>query len=90
MRTRKVVKVVGKHVKGCAGVRSSRRGDWPTPWGPIAWGDFGSPVVKTRSPRGQNVVSWVQFVCNDTQCHARLYVSEQFILASATKKRGDR
>jgi hypothetical protein len=82
------IKVVGKHVKDCAGVRLTRKGDWRSPWGPIAYGDHGSPVIKTWRQYGKNgraLRTWVRFICNDTHCKAELHVEADFILTAAEK-----
>lgn len=84
------VKVVGKHVKGCAGERLTKTGDWPWPWGPIAWGEHGAPVMKTWRRYGMNgrsLRTWVVFVCNDTACKAQLHVEQDFILKAALSAR---
>lgn len=87
----KLVKVVGKHVKGCFAEKAQREGRWPTCWGPIAWGEHGEPVVKTWRKYGKNgkkLLTWVRFVCNCGGCPAELHVESDFILAAV--RRADR
>jgi len=84
----KQVKVVGKHVKGCSAVRAVKLGDWDTCWGPIAWGEYGEPVVKTWRKYGKNgkrLLTWVRFVCNNTACKAELHVEADLILRTAER-----
>jgi hypothetical protein len=82
----KLVKIVGRHVKGCSAVKLEKRGDWDTCWGPIAWGDRGQPIVTTVRKHRRSL-HWVQFLCNNTQCAARLYVEANFILAAEKRSR---
>lgn len=83
----KLVKVVGKHVKGCSAVKLEKSGQWDSCWGPIAWGTRGEPIVTTVRKNRRNL-HWVQFLCNSTACKARLYVEANFIL-QAVKQRDD-
>ena len=83
----RLVKVVGNHVKGCAGVRLTKEKGWPHPWGPIPWRDGDKPTVSTWRRYGKNgraLKTWVRFVCNDTKCKAELHVEAEFILKAAT------
>lgn len=85
----KLVKKVGKHRKDCFAVKAVRERDWKTPWGPIAWGDHGEPVVKTWRRYGKNgrkLLTWVRFVCNHSGCPAELHVESEFILNSASTR----
>jgi hypothetical protein len=80
------VKVVGKHVRGCFTMRGRRAGEWPSHWGPLAYGEHGDPVVKTERRYGKNgrkFIHWVRFICNDTSCMAELHVASDFILSAA-------
>lgn len=81
-------KVAVPHIKECAAVRLTKKGDWSTPWGPVAWGEHGDPVITTERRYGKNgrrFTKWVVFVCNDTACKARLHVSTDFVLTAAEK-----
>lgn len=85
----KQVKVVGKHVNGCAAVRLAKSGEWSTPWGPIAYGERGNATVNTWRHYGKNgrkLLTWVRFVCNDTDCKAELHVESALILKAATRE----
>ena len=85
----KQVKVVGKHVKGCSAVQQVKLGRWHTCWGPIAWGEYGEPVVKTWRRYGKNghkLLTWVRFICNNTTCKAELHVEADLILRHAESR----
>jgi hypothetical protein len=84
----KLVKVVGKHVKGCGALRHAQRGDWDTCWGPLAFGDYGKPIVRTERRYGKNgrvFYTWLRFVCNDTSCKAELHVEVDAVPLWAAK-----
>src|SRR3954462_12174308 len=71
----KMVKVVGKHVKGCFALKNAGTGFWNTQWGPIAYGRHGHPIVVTERRYGKNgrvYRHWVRFVCNNSECRAEL------------------
>jgi hypothetical protein len=81
-----MVKVVGKHVKGCFALKNAGTGFWNTQWGPIAYGRHGHPIVVTERRYGKNgrvYRHWVRFVCNNSECHAELHVEGDFILSAA-------
>lgn len=85
----KLVKVVGKHRKDCFAVKAVREGRWYTPWGPIAYGEHGAPVVKTWRKYGKNgrkLLTWVRFVCNHGGCKAELHVESEFILTAVADR----
>ena len=79
------VKLVGKHRKGCRALYFQRTGDRPTCWGPVAFGDYGHPIVTTArryGKHGRAFKHWLRFVCNDTECRAELHILTDAILDS--------
>lgn len=84
----KQVKIVGKHSRNCAGVRLTKEGSWSSPWGPLAFGDYGAPTINTWRKYGKNgrrLLTWMRFVCNDASCKAELHVESKLILRTAIK-----
>lgn len=80
------VKIVGKHCNGCYGVKNMKAGVWPTPWGPLAWGNHGEPTVRTErryGKLGRVFITWIRYVCNDTKCKAELHVQVDWIIERA-------
>ena len=79
----KDAKIVGLHIAECAEMRSVKNGTRNTCWGPTAWGEYGEPIITTERRYGKNgrvFISWLVFVCNDTECPARLHVRIDAIL----------
>lgn len=80
-------RVVGKHRKGCYALAAFRRGAWSTPWALI---DREQPAVyatkrgntKVETQRRNNY-RYLQFICNDTHCTAKVLVSEDAVLTMA-------
>jgi hypothetical protein len=78
--------VIVKHRRGCRALASAERGDWDRPWGPPPWRVEHGPstlwLTKTgrKSPKRRGEVMWIVFMCNDTQCPARLVVQLDAIL----------
>lgn len=86
--TDKLVKVVGSHIPNCSALKNRKSGLWTTEWGPIAFGEYGDPVVTTKRRYGKNWWAfryWLRFVCNDPSCRAELHVEKDFILNAAKK-----
>ena len=84
----RMVKVVGKHIKDCFAVKNRRSGQWPTEWGPIAYGRYGDPIVCTERRYGKKGVRfryWLRFICNCGGCPAELHVDSEFILQAAPR-----
>ncbi len=82
----KTVKVLGRHRKGCRAVLNEKNGTWDTCWGPLAFGAWGKPVVKTErryGKKGRAFKTWLRFICNDPQCKAELHVDASFVLSIA-------
>jgi hypothetical protein len=78
----RLVRVAGKHVKGCRAVHLATIGDWSTCWGPLA-----HPVVtkwRKYGRKGTKLQKWIRFKCNDINCKAELHVEAEFILAKAS------
>lgn len=79
----KTVKVVGRHVKGCWARANEKSGHWETCWGPLAYGEYGDPIVRTERRYGKTgrvFKYWLRYVCNDTKCRAELHVETEAIL----------
>ena len=84
----RLVKQVGKHRKDCFAIKNRKSGQWPTEWGPIAYGDHGAPIVVTErryGKKGRAFRHWVRFVCNCIGCKAELHVEAKFILRAARR-----
>ena len=67
-----------KHIKGCRALEYERKGVWRTCWGPMAWGAYGEPIIKTERKYGKvgrRIYTWLVFMCNCTDCPARLHVN---------------
>lgn len=82
------VKVVGKHLKDCFAVKNVREGVWNTQWGPVAYAEYGPPLITTKRRYGKNgwaFKHWLVFICNCHGCPARLHVETEFILDSVRK-----
>jgi hypothetical protein len=89
--TDRTVKVVGKHIKGCAAVREEKAGRWSTCWGPVAWGEYGQPIVRTMrryGKTGRAMKTWLRYVCNDPDCKAELHVDTDYIVEGVAKMQG--
>lgn len=83
----KQVKIVGKHVKGCYALRNERDGTWDTCWGPLSFGGYGDPVVKTwrkYGKKGRVLNTWLRYICNNGGCRAELHVNSDFVLRAAS------
>ena len=67
-----------KHIKGCRALEYERKGVWRTCWGPMAWGAYGEPIIKTERKYGKvgrRIYTWLVFMCNCMDCPARLHVN---------------
>ena len=83
------VKLHVKHIKGCRALEYERKGVWNTCWGPMPWGAYGDAIVKTERKYGRvgrRIITWLVFMCNCTDCHARLHVNVNAIQEWANKE----
>lgn len=92
----KTVKIVGRHIKGCAAVRLAKSGEWDTCWGPLAYGDRGDPVIVTErryGKKGRVFKHWLRYLCNDSDCSAELHICADDLpsmLAAREQGKGER
>jgi len=83
------VKLQVQHIKGCRALEYERKGVWNTCWGPMPWGAYGDAIVKTERKYGRvgkRIITWLVFMCNCTDCPARLHVNVDAIPAWANKE----
>lgn len=76
----KDIKLVGKHKKGCLALQYTRidAGTWPLPWATV---DRHKPVVfKNINGAGRGTTQWLQIVCNDPDCSARILLRMEWLL----------
>lgn len=87
-------RVIVNHRRGCYALEAARDGRWRTPWAlPVVDSDHAGPLrwatrLGGKSPtRKRDNYHFVEYRCNDTNCPARVLISNDAILALADRGR---